>query len=207
MNGEGVFMTYEMETHTMRFIIIAAAVFTLLLPALGVCESMAEFMKAKERAEEQDLVPKLMNDMMPKQVIVERIASGGEVDFSGNAIQFKYGAWELTKASYEQLKQIAAAIQDPALAKVQYFYVDGHTCSVGSEDNNCILSSRRARSVVRYLVREVGVPPNKLVARGFGEYRPKASNDSEEGRTTNRRVVLKMGSPEDKGTVGEKECP
>lgn len=49
------------------------------------------------------------------------------------------------------------------------------------------LSQRRAQSVVDYLISQ-GVPSENLVAKGYGESQPKSTNETEEGKATNRRV-------------------
>ncbi len=65
--------------------------------------------------------------------------------------------------------------------------IGGHTDSVGSDEANMSLSKRRADSVQAYLV-EAGVEPTRLSSEGYGEARPVASNDTEEGRAQNRRI-------------------
>ncbi len=67
--------------------------------------------------------------------------------------------------------------------------VAGYTDSVGSYDYNIGLSERRAHSVHDYLV-SLGVPDDKLSAKGFGPDNPIASNDTDAGRAQNRRVEL-----------------
>jgi len=67
--------------------------------------------------------------------------------------------------------------------------IDGHTDSVGSEEYNMGLGQRRADAVKVYFVNK-GISSGRLTARSFGETRPVASNDTEEGRQTNRRVEL-----------------
>ena len=67
--------------------------------------------------------------------------------------------------------------------------IDGHTDSVGPEDYNQALGQRRAEAVKAYLVNK-GLRSSRLTARSFGETRPVASNDTDEGRQTNRRVEL-----------------
>jgi OOP family OmpA-OmpF porin len=67
--------------------------------------------------------------------------------------------------------------------------IDGHTDSVGPADYNQGLGQRRAEAVKGYLVSK-GIRSSRLTARSFGESRPVTSNDTDEGRQTNRRVEL-----------------
>jgi outer membrane protein OmpA-like peptidoglycan-associated protein len=69
--------------------------------------------------------------------------------------------------------------------------VEGHTDDVGDDAFNKDLSQRRAEAVVAYLVK-AGVPAEKLVAVGYGEDKPVASNKSKRGRAQNRRVELQL---------------
>ncbi len=73
--------------------------------------------------------------------------------------------------------------------------VDGHTDirPIASPEfpSNWELSSARAISVVRKLIAQ-GVPPNRLVAAGFGEFQPIDESDSEEAYRRNRRIELKL---------------
>jgi OOP family OmpA-OmpF porin len=69
--------------------------------------------------------------------------------------------------------------------------VDGHTDARGTDEYNQRLSERRANAVVERLNR-LGVGPSRLQPQGFGESRPVASNDTEEGRAQNRRVELNV---------------
>lgn len=72
--------------------------------------------------------------------------------------------------------------------------VTGHTDSVGSDSYNQRLSEHRALSVKDYLALR-GVAPQRLVAVGYGESRPLASNSTVEGRAANRRVELDLVPP------------
>ena len=73
--------------------------------------------------------------------------------------------------------------------------VDGHTdikpIASAEFPSNWELSSARAISVVRYLI-DRGVPPNRLVAAGFGEFQPIDSGDSDDALRKNRRIELKL---------------
>lgn len=69
-----------------------------------------------------------------------------------------------------------------------YLIVDAHTDSVGSEEMNLKLSKDRASEVKKYLVMQ-GIDENRIVARGWGEYRPIVANENnEEDRAKNRRT-------------------
>ena len=54
--------------------------------------------------------------------------------------------------------------------------------------SNWELSTARATTVARYFIETQGLPPARLSAAGYGEYRPVAGNDTAEGRSKNRRV-------------------
>lgn len=75
--------------------------------------------------------------------------------------------------------------------------VDGHTDNLplsgqGEYADNWELSQARALSVVRFMIDELGIPPRRLSANGFGEYQPINSEDTAEARAQNRRIELKL---------------
>jgi chemotaxis protein MotB len=75
--------------------------------------------------------------------------------------------------------------------------VDGHTDNVplsggGEFADNWELSQARALSVVRFMQDELGFPPDRLAATGFGEYRPVAAGEDEAALAQNRRIELKL---------------
>ena len=53
-------------------------------------------------------------------------------------------------------------------------------------------SQARALSVVRYMQQDLGFPPDRMAATGFGEYRPVAEGNTPEARALNRRIELKL---------------
>ena len=73
--------------------------------------------------------------------------------------------------------------------------ISGHTDSVGSDQANQLLSERRAISVKQYLEQHFSFPTERLIAKGYGESRPRATNDTESGRRQNRRIEVALPKP------------
>lgn len=76
--------------------------------------------------------------------------------------------------------------------------VEGHTDSTGTDEYNQQLSERRASSVADYLI-DRGVAARNVTVYGYGEMRPKSSNDTAEGRQLNRRVEIHIRAPQNAG--------
>ncbi|HYH95714.1 outer membrane exchange protein TraB [Hyalangium sp.] len=87
--------------------------------------------------------------------------------------------------------------------EIQRILIEGHTDSRAGEVYNLDLSKRRAASVRTYL-EESGVEPVRLCSQGFGQSRPLAENDNEEGMARNRRVEFTLLPPP---SEGEPRCP
>ncbi len=102
-------------------------------------------------------------------------------------ILFETDSAEVNDASKPALDEIASLLSDdPELA----ILVVGHTDDRGSLGYNVDLSERRARAVVEVLARDYGIAPARLEGHGVGYLAPVASNDSDAGRSLNRRVEL-----------------
>ncbi|MGB3387864.1 MAG: peptidoglycan -binding protein [Pseudaminobacter sp.] len=115
-------------------------------------------------------------------------------------VLFPVGSEVINDAGRVEMKKLADAIIElqkeipPEISWV--LRVDGHTddrplSGTGRYRDNWELSSARATSVVKFLI-ENGVPANRLVAAGFGEYQPLDAADSEDARSRNRRIELKL---------------
>ncbi|MFY9351420.1 MAG: OmpA family protein [Sphingobium sp.] len=91
--------------------------------------------------------------------------------------------------------QFQPTLNDVASVLAQYpkTYIDvlGHTDSDGTDAYNQTLSERRAQAVASYLVSR-GVQSARIATRGYGETQPIASNATEEGKASNRRVEIKI---------------
>ncbi len=100
-------------------------------------------------------------------------------------ILFETGKATIKDESKKILDQVALQVlAHPEIKKVR---VEGHTDSVGSDEDNLYLSQDRADSVRRYLISR-GVAKERLMAVGYGETRPIADNRTAAGRAKNRRV-------------------
>jgi chemotaxis protein MotB len=115
-------------------------------------------------------------------------------------VLFPSGSDQINDAGQVEMKKLADALIDlqkeipPEINWV--LRVDGHTDDIPLSGNgrfrdNWELSSARAIAVVKYLIAN-GVPANRLVAAGFGEYQPLDPQDTDDARAKNRRIELKL---------------
>ncbi|MCC2097671.1 MAG: peptidoglycan -binding protein [Hyphomicrobiales bacterium] len=113
-------------------------------------------------------------------------------------VLFPTGSSDMNDAGKRELDKLAGALTDlqkeipPEIPWVMR--VDGHTDKTqirNSRKTNWELSAERAISVVKYLVSK-GIPPQRLVAAGFGEFQPIDPGDSPEALRRNRRIELKL---------------
>ena len=135
----------------------------------------------------------ILSDRENIRIVGDRFVFQSEVLFpSGGDELNSDGQLEMAKLA-EAMLDLSQEIPDEINWVLR---VDGHTDNVplsgtGRYRDNWELSSARATSVVKFLI-EQGVPANRLVAAGFGEFQPIAEGDSPEGRDTNRRIELKL---------------
>jgi chemotaxis protein MotB len=107
-----------------------------------------------------------------------------------NAILFDSGKADIKTDNDEALLKLGNILT----SLDNYIRVEGHTDNVPIKTaiypSNWELSTARAASVVRLFINECGVSPEKVVAVGYGEYKPVADNATEEGRAKNRRIDI-----------------
>jgi outer membrane protein OmpA-like peptidoglycan-associated protein len=103
-------------------------------------------------------------------------------------VTFAVGSANLDPGFRTTLDKVAST-----LTEYEKTYVDvlGHTDSTGSDAFNQTLSEQRANSVGSYLSGK-GVQQARLATKGYGESQPRASNTTEEGRASNRRVEIRL---------------
>ena len=104
---------------------------------------------------------------------------------------FKVGSSNITPRAKEVLGKIAQIIESrPDLEVMVEGYTDNQPISTNCTKDNWDLSVKRATSVIRVLQNDYKVDPNRLIAAGRGEYNTLATNDTAEGRATNRRTRI-----------------
>ncbi|MES0873948.1 OmpA family protein [Sinimarinibacterium thermocellulolyticum] len=128
-----------------------------------------------------------------------RTPPGFEVDARGcvrerqtvvvlDSVSFEFDSAELTDQARRTLDRVVAGLKGQPGMRVE---IAGHTDALGTEAYNDRLSLARAMAVRNFLV-ALGIAPSRLEVRGYGESRPIADNDTDEGRARNRRVEFSV---------------
>lgn len=103
-----------------------------------------------------------------------------------NNISFTTASYELTEVSFKELDKLVELMnKNPTIA----ILISGHTDNIGDKKDNLNLSKHRAESVLKYLVSK-GINKTRTESEGYGDTKPIANNDTDEGRKTNRRVEV-----------------
>jgi outer membrane protein OmpA-like peptidoglycan-associated protein len=141
---------------------------------------------AKTAASAADSKAQKLVDASHKMVygVVLSEASGG----------FKFSKATLPDEAKAQLDKLVSDLAtDP---KSVYFTIEGHTDSTGPATINEQIGLERAEAVKRYLYEQHNVPLHKISVISYGETKPVDSNRTRDGRAKNRRVEVKVSSPE-----------
>lgn len=136
------------------------------------------------KAEERKAEAALQN--LGQVANVKQESRGVVITLSGSLL-FPSGEQELSPIARKNLDQVAQALAQQPLSTT--FVVEGYTDNSGSEKQNEQLSSQRAKAVADQLV-QAGIDPSRIRAEGHGERDPIVSNDTAEGRASNRRVEI-----------------
>ncbi|MDA1237403.1 MAG: peptidoglycan -binding protein [Proteobacteria bacterium] len=137
---------------------------------------------------------KLLGAQKAIEIKGDRFVFAAEVLFSsGSADLSPLGTREITKVT-EIILRVSTSIPSNINWVLR---VDGHTDSDpisgnGQFKDNWELSQARALSVVRYMSESLGMPANRLVAAGFGEFQPVNTTGTDEGKSQNRRIEMKL---------------
>lgn len=124
------------------------------------------------------------NKAVEKQFLLKRIEPGNR--FTLNNIFFDFNSATLKPSSFNELNKVVQLLKTNPGISIQ---INGHTDNIGTDKYNFDLSLRRAKAVYDYLVVQ-GISFNRLSYKGFGASRPVADNQTEKGRSQNRRTEI-----------------
>ena len=102
-------------------------------------------------------------------------------------LSFDSGASQIRPENFDLLGKVEKAID---IFPRSELIIEGHTDSHGGDDLNQKLSQDRAESVQQYMINAMRIPTYRLIATGYGETRPVASNETAAGRARNRRIDI-----------------
>lgn len=105
-----------------------------------------------------------------------------------NSILFDIGEARIQHHSFGLLDRVAFAVRQCGVSRVE---ISGHTDADGDDTANLRLSEQRAEAVKAYMI-TAGVMPDRGMAVGYGESRPVADNETDEGKAANRRIELRV---------------
>jgi chemotaxis protein MotB len=158
--------------------------------------SQKEAELAALHATQDEILEGLKQEIADKQVQVERIKDQIRVEMV-DEILFDSGEATLKPGGIAVLRKVGAALKKVTDRMIE---VQGHTDNVPIKGaltrrfpTNWELSSARATNVARFLQDDAGLDPTRLSAAAYSEFRPRSTNDTEEGRRQNRRIEIRLG--------------
>ncbi len=155
----------------------------------------SSMMEEKNRADRlnEDLKKALADLEKNKKLMLEQKEGLSKITLP-DAVAFASGSNKLTKEGKEILDRIWGVLAEYPDRRIM---IEGHTDNVpiavkfrNKYRSNWELSSARAHTVLHYLMTKHKADPKRLSAVGYGEHQPIASNETKDGRETNRRVVI-----------------
>ncbi|MDD4226603.1 MAG: OmpA family protein [Mariniphaga sp.] len=120
------------------------------------------------------------------EILLEPLKVGAEMDLHN--IYFQTDSFHILPESEPELQKLSAFLTENPTLDVE---IQGHTDDTGTAASNQELSEKRARSVATYLISQ-GIDGGRLQSTGYGEEKPVAGNQTEEGRQQNRRTTIKI---------------
>ena len=105
-----------------------------------------------------------------------------------NNVFFDFDKYDLRSESFVELDRVVKLLNENPAIEIE---MSAHTDSRGADDYNLKLSDNRAKSVMDYIVSK-GIAASRITSKGYGETKPVATNDTDEGRQLNRRVEFKI---------------
>lgn len=119
-----------------------------------------------------------------------KIVDGRMVVALATDVLFPSGSARLSKEGKEAIQEVATVLKD---IEGRGFQVEGHTdnvpISTAQYASNWELASGRSLTVVKEMI-EAGLPPDRVSAASYGEYKPATANETKEGKALNRRIEI-----------------
>lgn len=158
---------------------------------MGRLQELMEKERKQFKGAKKELEKKLKTEIGRMEIGLE-LEDRGLVITMSDSILFDSGEADIKKEAHSVLDKVI----DVANARIpdKNIGVEGHTDNVpithSGWKSNWELSTARATSVLHYLVGVGGIDPARLSATGYGEYRPIATNETQNGKARNRRVEI-----------------
>lgn len=134
---------------------------------------------------------KTAQDALDRAVAAGQLAEGKfvyEQTFTDDQIRFETDAADLVDEAQAALDAFAEQVK--SRNENVFIEIQGHTDSTGSDAHNYELGLERAEAVRRHLSSKHGFPLHRISVISYGESEPVADNETKEGRSSNRRVVI-----------------
>ncbi len=130
---------------------------------------------------------------LTKAELAEKMAKGKVLwttTLSDDRVKFSFDASSIPPEAATLLDELANQVK--ALDKTVYLEIEGHTDNIGSEEYNYELGLKRSEAVLQYLNEKGSLPLHLMSVVSYGEKKPVAENSTREGRSQNRRVVVRV---------------
>jgi len=145
--------------------------------------ALVQRLEAQARVKEQFLRVEKMFTSSEARVFRE----GNNIILRLVGLTFDSGDAQIRRESFDLLNKVEKAIDVFPRSEL---IIEGHTDSHGGDLLNQQLSQERAESVQKYMINAMRIPTYRLIATGYGETRPVASNETQSGRARNRRIDI-----------------
>ena len=133
------------------------------------------------------------NSAMTRAESAEKLAKGKVLwttTLSDDSVKFSFDGAKLPETATSVLDDLANKVK--GLDKTVYLEIEGHTDNIGSSEYNEQLGLKRAEAVRSYLADKGGLPLHAMNIISYGETKPVAENKTKDGRSKNRRVVIRV---------------
>jgi chemotaxis protein MotB len=137
-------------------------------------------------------------------VSVERTPQGFKLQLAARHF-FGSGEYQMKRSALKEMERLGGILVELGRPIV----VEGHTDNVpaGGQFSNWEISSLRAASVAKYLIKTAGFPATKMAIAGYADLKPVAQNTSEAGRAMNRRIEIHINYDPDSANTETQQVP